>query len=226
LSAQVDVATVDGRARLAELARPLLEKIPEGVYRELMAEEIAKVVKLDAARLTAALAREGTKTVAQPVSEPLRRPHIAWASSGRGSLVRQAIRTLVHYPSVATQVDATPEDLLEIDRPGIPLLVELLNDLQENPCPHTAALLERWRGRPDFEPLAKLARAEYPVDAAGAVRDLADALSQLFPERLERRMDELVRKKSREGLTDAERAELQSFLTKAVAGSDAAGHRT
>jgi DNA primase len=226
LSSQVDVATVDGRARLAELARPLLEKIPAGVYRELLAEEVAKLIKLDAARLTAALAREGVKPASTPAPEPLRRPHVTLISSGRGSLVRQAIRTLVHHPMAATMVRAAPEDLLEIDRPGIPLLVELLSDLQENPCPHTAALLERWRGRPDFEPLAKLAQAEYPVDAPGAARELGDALSQLFPERLDRRMDELVRKSSREGLTDAERAELQSFLTKPAMDSGAAGHRT
>jgi hypothetical protein len=102
----------------------------------------------------------------------------------------------------------------------------LLNDLQENPCPHTAALLERWRGRPDFEPLAKLARDEYPVDAAGAARELADALNQLFPVRMERRVEELVRKKSREGLTDAERAELQGFLTRSAGNGGAPGHRT
>ena len=37
--------TVDGRARLGELARPLLERIPAGVYRELLADEVAKVVR-------------------------------------------------------------------------------------------------------------------------------------------------------------------------------------
>jgi DNA primase len=227
LSSQVDSQTVDGRAKLAELARPLLERIPPGVYRELLAEEIAKLVRLDPARLNAALAREGQKFGQKmPEPEPLRRPHHAPISAGRGSLVRQAIRILVHHPMAATSVRAAPDTLLDIDRPGIPLLVELLSDLQDNPCANTAALLERWRGRPDHDPLAKLAVAEYPVDAAGAAKELADALNQLFPERLDKRLDELVRKKSREGLTDAERAELQGFLTKAAGNTGAPGHRT
>jgi len=226
LSSQVDVSTVDGRARLAELARPLLEKIPAGVYRELLAEEVAKLVRLDAARLSAALTRDADRAAPKTAPQPVFRPKLAPISTGRGSLVRQAIRILVHHPMAATHVRAAPEDLLDIERPGIPLLVELLNDLQENPCPHTAALLERWRGRPDFEPLAKLARDEYPVDASGAARELTDALNHLFPERAERRVEELVRKKSREGLTDAERAELQSFLTKAAVTGNAAGQRT
>ena len=36
LCSQVDMESVDGRARLAELARPLVSKIPPGVYRELL----------------------------------------------------------------------------------------------------------------------------------------------------------------------------------------------
>ena len=38
LSSQVDMNSVDGRARLAELARPLIGQIPPGVYRELLTE--------------------------------------------------------------------------------------------------------------------------------------------------------------------------------------------
>ncbi|MDA1064383.1 MAG: DNA primase, partial [Proteobacteria bacterium] len=36
LANQVDMQTVDGKARLAELARPLVNSIPAGVYRELL----------------------------------------------------------------------------------------------------------------------------------------------------------------------------------------------
>jgi len=227
LSSQVDIQSVDGRARLAELARPLLERIPEGVYRELMSEEVAQRVRIDSSRLTAALAaRDGSG--GQPyrrVEEARQRRPIPPVPGGRGSVVRQAIRTLVHYPQTAANAPSS-EGLEGIDRPGIPLLIELLNDLQENPCANTAALLERWRGRPDFDPLFRLASSEYPVDAAGAAHELNDALTQLFPERLDQRLDELLRKRAREGLTDAERTELQGFLTKPQSAVDVAGHRT
>lgn len=140
-------------------------------------------------------------------------------------MVRQAIRTLVHYPQAALKAPSS-EQLEGIDRPGIPLLIELLNDLQENPCANTAALLERWRGRPDFDPLFRLASSEYPVDAGGAVRELNEALHKLFPERTGQRLDELLRKRTREGLTEAERAELQGFLSRPAPRADAPGHRT
>jgi DNA primase len=216
LRTQADLTTFDGRAKFAELAKPYIERIQDGVFKDELIFEVEKHARLANSGLVAVNHQIRTATKSPVV------PQFA----GRGSLVRQAIRTLVHHPSIAPEVRIAPEELTDIDRPGIPLLVELLNDLQENPCPHTAALLERWRGRPDFESLAKLARAEYPVDSAGAIRELEDALNQLLPERMERRVEELVRKKAREGLTDAERAELQSFLTKAAARTGAAEQRT
>ena len=57
LASQVDMESVDGRARLAELAKPLVSKIPEGVYKELLIERLADEVGLDAAKLQALLAR-------------------------------------------------------------------------------------------------------------------------------------------------------------------------
>jgi DNA primase len=234
LKSQVDTQTVDGRAQLAALSRPLLERIPEGVYRELLADEVAGIVRIDSSRLVppagenahAAHTAHGVMGRQQGGRQPGRQHTSAPAiSAGRGSKVRQAIRVLVHHPSIAGSV-TIPEGLEGVDRPGIPLLIELLNDLQENPCTNTAALLERWRGRPDFDPLARLAAAEFPVDAAGAARELAGALEQLFPERWERRLDELVRKQREAGLTEAERLELQGFLTRTQAGIDAPRHRT
>jgi DNA primase len=50
LAGQVDMNTVDGRARLAELARPLVNKVPAGVYRELLIESLAERVGLTAAK--------------------------------------------------------------------------------------------------------------------------------------------------------------------------------
>ena len=76
----------------------------------------------------------------------------------------------------------------------------------------------------------KLAGAEYPVDADGAARELKDALAQLFPERGDQRLDELLRKQAREGLTRAERTELQGFLTRPQGAQESAhtqaGQRT
>jgi DNA primase len=51
LASQVDMETIDGRARLAELARPLVAKVPQGVYRELLVDGLAEAVGLTPAKL-------------------------------------------------------------------------------------------------------------------------------------------------------------------------------
>ena len=76
LAGQVDMATVDGKARLAELAKPLLRRIPPGVYRELLLESLAGTVGMPATKLERILgsasepAGPGGRPAAQPAGSP------------------------------------------------------------------------------------------------------------------------------------------------------------
>lgn len=214
LQSQVDMNTVDGRARFGELAKPLLERIPAGIYRELLGDEIARVVRLDPQRLAAALntaapasspgnSRERER---KPPSPSARKP----AAGGRRNLVRQAVQLLVHYPAIADKVgDLTA--LRALDRPGISLIVQLVEELHDQPCDKTAVLLERWRGRPDVEHLEKLAALELHIaDPAGAAQELLGALERLLKEdETQRRFAETVSRHKREGSPEAEQAEIE-----------------
>jgi DNA primase len=133
--------------------------------------------------------------------------------AGRGNLVRQAVSLLVHHPSAAS-APADLEALATVDRPGVPLLLELLTQLREDPAANTAVLLERWRERPDHAPLARLAAAECLVsDPAAAAAELGSAIARLVAEEHPgRRLDELLTQ-ARDGvLTDEEKLELQELL--------------
>jgi DNA primase len=209
LKSQVDIDTVDGRAKFGELAKPLLERIPAGIYRELLADEIARVVRLDPQRLAAALntgspanSRAAERKPAPPAP---RRP----AAGGRRNLVRQAVQLLVHYPRIADKVrDVTALALLE--RPGISLIVRLVEELHDQPCDKMAVLLERWRGRPDVEHLEKLARMELLIaDEAAAAQELLGALERLLKEEeSQRRYDELVSRHKQDGSASGPEAEI------------------
>jgi DNA primase len=199
LKSQVDVNTVDGRASFGELARPLLERIPAGIYHELLADEIAKVVRLDPRRLAAAMNTAAPAARAEerkPAPPTARKP----AAAGRRNLVRQAVQLLVHYPGIADKVgDLTA--LKALDRPGIPLIVQLVEELHDQPCDKTAVLLERWRGRPDVGHLEKLAVMELHIaDQAGAAQELLGALKRLLEEdETQRRYTELLTRHKRDG---------------------------
>jgi DNA primase len=106
----------------------------------------------------------------------------------------------VHYPRIADKVrDLTA--LASLERPGISLIVQLVEELHDQPCDKTAVLLERWRGRPDVEHLEKLAAMQLHIaDEAGAAQELVGALERLLKEEeSQRRYDELVSRHKQDG---------------------------
>jgi DNA primase len=126
--------------------------------------------------------------------------------------VRQAISLLVHFPAAGASVPVR-DDLEGLDRPGVPLLLELLAQLREDPVATTGALLERWRERPDYPHLAKLATSECLVtDAAAATAEIRSALDGLSTEHLIGRLQALEEKSRGEPLTADEKAEMQGLL--------------
>jgi DNA primase len=213
LASRSDVSSVDGRARLVELARPLVRRIPSDVYRELLVGQLAEAVRMPPARLGELLQADAPPPV-QPrgdASAP-RQARPAPAAAGRGNLVRQAISLLVHHPAAGARIPVA-EALEGLDRPGVPLLLELLAQLREDPVSSTGALLERWRGRPEYAPLSRLAAGECLVpDAEAAVPEIRSALERLVSDHALDRLQVLQEKAGVEPLSADEKTELQELL--------------
>ena len=209
LAAEIDLASVDGRARLAELAKPLIGRTPEGVYRELLIERLAREVRMPAPRLAELLGLHDAHRVEPAPPERRARP---LRSTGRGSLVSQAIARLVQQPRAALGIE-NPEALrLSGDR-GLDVLAELIEMSQSEPHLSPAQLVERWRERPEYERLAELAALPLPeLEAAAVAHELAAAVSKLAAEAgPERRLDELIEKAATEGLSEDEKQELRAL---------------
>jgi DNA primase len=217
ITAQADLAHADGRARFAEIARPLVARIPEGVYRELLIERLSEAIRLPSNRLKELWVAANTAAPARRDESPRELPRAsvrAGQSAGRGGLMRQAVLTLVHHPRIATELAGTDLDsLAEIDEPGADILRALIVDLRQTPCSSTGQLLERWRDRPEAERLNRLAAAETLIaDAAAALREFRNALTRMEAERWKRRLDLLLEREKTAGLTPAERQELQRLI--------------
>jgi DNA primase len=216
LSQQGELGHADGRARFAENARPLFLKVPEGVYRELLLERLAEVVGLGPQRL-----RELWTPGAPPPSaaEPraaVPRPRSATAAAGRGSLVRQAIVRLLHYPAVAAEVSAAERAGLDAsDEPGVALLRELIDDLRLHPATLAAQVVERWSDRECGESLKKLLEREEVITSAGvAAAELRGALVRLADLAGARRLEALEAKSRSGTLEESELKEFQSLIVK------------
>jgi DNA primase len=216
LAGEVDMGSIDGRARMAENARPLLRRIPEGVYKDLLTQRLAEVVGIERARLGRILSSDRPR---EPGFRPATRGESA-PPRPRSSLVRQAITLVVHHPGPAAQVTPPPE-LAALELRGIELLQNLLEAVRSNPNVTTAGLLERWRDRPEHPHLLSLAANEVLVSEAAAAETLGAVLGRLVEsEGPGRRTATLLAKARDQGLEPAEKEELRALLGRR---GDAAG---
>ncbi len=209
LAGQVDMTSIDGRARLAELARPLISRIPQGVFRELMTGLLAEKVGLPVDRLdTLMSARPVESTRARDSGTALRRQSKMIA--GTPSLVRRAITLVLHNPRAAKDLDAAVLD--KVSRPGAALLKSLIETVQAEPDITTAGLLERWRNHEKGQHLGKLAAAEMPDhEEFDAAAELAECLHQVVASGARQRIDFLIEKQKVTPLSEAERSELRQL---------------
>jgi DNA primase len=214
LVADIDISHADGKARFVAEARPLLERVPAGAYRELLLDRLAAAIGVLAERFLAIVGPLGTPQGAgtpQPAARPVRTAH----SSGRGGLVRQAVQNLLHFPAVAARLSAVDREALDaVDEPGIEVLRELLDALQEQPALHTGQLLERWRDQPLGERLARLAaERSLLADDKAAGDEMVTAVRKLVQGTAAAELDALIEKERQGGLDTSERARLRELLS-------------
>jgi DNA primase len=191
---QVDTASVDGRARLVELARPLLNRLPDSAFRDLMLERLSELSGLKTAQLQARIF--GTAQSDTPVHEP--RPQPPRRDSGR-SLVRTAIHLLLEQPGLGRSLP-NPAGFEDLELPGVPLLVELLELSRHSPHLNTGGILEHWRDRPEQQHLARLATLKPDISSEGYEPEFRDAVQRL------------ILKERSSGLSAPEKEELKQLV--------------
>lgn len=209
---QVDRSSLDGRARLVELAKPFLDQLPEGIFQRLLVDRLEELASLPRHAL-AALHKQ--TTASGRLGPVLTRPDLNPRPSGQViSPIRRLISLLLHNPSLATLIE-DPIPLHEVRLQGVPLLIELIDFLHNRPHIHTGGIVEHWRGTDTARHLAKLATETVPKQVDDLKREFLAGIDHLLAipadQRREARFAELSRKQPSE-LTPAERAEFNALL--------------
>ena len=197
----VNLASLDGKARLAERARPLLAQIPDGAFRDLMLAELDKSTGVHIQMA----APENTASARAAQARPQQR-----------SLVRSAVALLVQHPALASAIEP-PWTFAELRLPGIPLLIELIGVCRGRPEITTGALLEHFADREEAKPLQKLAVMDFPWGEEESRAEFLGAIGQLDRQTDAQRRSDLqlrlkeLEAKGTEGLTEEERSELRQL---------------
>lgn len=203
LENRIDINSMDGRARLVEIARPYLRHIPAGVYRELFEQRLAERAQTSISVLHKHL--EKPSTVQNNVKKP------AGISTGI-SPVRMAITILLQHPMLVNAVGEF-DKITTLPRAGVSVLVELLETLHQHPHLNTAALIERARETEQGAHLKKLAMQTLNLSAEELQHELTGIVGQLQQEALKLRHESLMAKGLNQ-LSQQERQEIQQLASR------------
>jgi len=201
----LDLASLDGRARMSKLALPYVRQLPEGVYRQLMFQALAQRTGLELSSLmlleapspvpTDALPDYGPEPDYEPPADydgppgpdhaqpeppqPARFTHQAPAK-GYSNLAQAAIALVLHQPDIAQLVSPDLQDGTdEVGGDDGQLLRELLQLLHRRPESSTAMLLGHWYGTDEGKLLSRLAGQERLIPATAIEQQFVDTMTAL-----------------------------------------------
>ncbi|MFV8835141.1 DNA primase [Aquisalimonas sp. APHAB1-3] len=206
LGRDADVQTVDGRARLLERAAATVRRVPPGVFRDLLIDEVARHARVDRTHMERAVAGDGAT---QPAAES-RRPARS-AQPQRRTSIRVAVALLLQHPELAAR-GGEPERFRDLQQPGAALLGQLLELLQEQPHLTAGAILERFRDHAHEEALAKLAAWDHLVPEDGVEAEFRGAMARLDALLDEQRLQYLNQQAESGRMTEDEQAEWLDLL--------------
>ncbi len=162
----IDTRSMDGRARMSKLASPLLHRLPRGVFRELMFEQLARRTGLAVATLqelvnepaqlepSTPLAADETAS-RLPSSDPPPQPPTQTArpavrQTGQQILLnpaRTATTLLLEEPGLITSATIDFELPEHVDDPDLQRLVRLIQFLRERGQTTFHSILGYWGGQ-------------------------------------------------------------------------------
>lgn len=212
----LNINALDGRARLAKLAAPHIERIPKGLFRELMLDKLAKITELSSQTLEQHLKEQATTISSEPAPNieqnttnspnneaatahaPVQRDtlHRSQRSANyKGAPVESLVDTVIRLALLNpkdTAKSTLPRDIQSLPYPYASLLEELFATLEQRPEASAASLLMRWHGTLEGEYLASLAAKDFLLNDSLQFKELNPALKRLELAVVEAKLEQLL----------------------------------
>jgi len=237
LCSNIDTSSIDGRAQLVETARPLVSQLLPGVYRQMVLNQLAQLARMEAVeiesifqnqqnsvrskRSSTAFNNSGGATQNHASENPANSVKMSRKTTKSGlSPIRMAIMRLLFLPRLA-QLVKTPNQLAELEIPGVDILLKLLELLHEHPHINCAAILERWSALEDtqqsYPHMLKLAQWQPEVaDEDSIEAEFVGVMDSLYADGKEMRLEHLLAKSNHGELNEQEKQELRQLTQRAT----------
>jgi|TARA_B110000438_G_scaffold43317_1_gene43230 DNA primase len=213
LAEDIDIKSIDGKARLAEKAKPLISIIPDGIFKELIVNKLSESVGLSAKKLASLISehKKNNLKIATEQKQRIFNNKVQNNKKEKTSITKKAITLILNYPPIGRQADL---NLIEKNiEPGTEILKKLIQTIQKKPDINTAGLIEVWRNDAEGKFLGQLASKELPGnDEFNAQAELNDCLTQLNKSYTKTRVTSLINKQRNEDLSNDEKKELNILI--------------
>ena len=205
LTSGLNLNEMEARSQLANKAKPYLEKLPQGVFRDMMFARLNEMTRVKVLDVSANSARLKTKPSAykQPNRSLL-------------SLPRLVIALLIQHPGLITKVSDKEIIWDGLDFPGIQLFKDIFMTVLDRKPANTAILLEQYRNHPHEKVVKELASlnllaSAQNVEADGVEKEFVGALKKLLSQANSASVDKLLAKG--EALNPTEKDLLRKLLS-------------
>ncbi len=200
---ELDLKTVEGRASLVNQARPYLERLPEGIFREMMQtklQQLSETPKL-------AFSENATKlSLNRTILKPNEKKHLSPA--------RIAVALLIQNPHLSKLVSDEISNKEYFNFLGLDFFKNVLNTITKYHSINTGSLLEIYRGHSEEKILRKLASLEFLFPETGIEAEFLDAVSKLIQQAKEQQFEtsELLNKQPEQQWSMEEKQQLIARL--------------
>lgn len=201
LTEELNLSEMEGRAQLVGKAKPYLERLPEGVFREMM---FARLKQLSGLATLDVLPNETTLRPKREVNNRQDR--------GRLSSARMAIALLIQNPGLAEVIEQRDIDWCGLEFPGIDLFKNVLSVILDKKPANTAILVESYRGAAEEKFVNALAFLDLLVPDEGVEAEFCDALDRLLDQARSAVLGRLLTKEKAKGLDSQEKEMLRKML--------------
>lgn len=206
LGEDIDLQRMDGRARLAGLARPLLNRLPRGTLKSLLLKQLAAITEVNETELTALMQDDEQRQAAPRKATPQK--------SRKHNLIGKTLALLLNQPANALEV-SNLERLQVLELAGMDVLCEIISTIKDSPDLTTSAIIERFRDKVYYDRLCELASSDINLEDEAIKTEFIDAVNRLHLMAIDQQTGKITARSTK--LSEEDKAKLRSLQQERLA---------
>jgi len=211
LTGSTNINTLDGRAKLIQQTQQLLQRMSNGVFKQMLLTKLAEITKTSISTI---------RDHEQSTTKSSARSANTKDFTSSLNPIQMAIGLLLNYPELATTI--TEEDIniiVNLNTQEAKLLIDLNNLIKQNMEKQQqnltlGTIIESWRyqSENDFALITKIAAWEPLISHAALKNEFCGIIQRVREYGLEFIIQTLLRKASSQDLTIDEKVKLQDLI--------------